>query len=116
MVLLGLRNVLAVSSPLGFAGQRVVVRYEHLFNELVHLRFHLSDASPVGKVRQQANVPTSVGHLCFPIQLPPQTFGSGRNGCSANSYLFLLVVIISFGIIDTLPEASSRQSSFPPLL
>ena len=52
MFLLGLREVLAVASPLGFAGKCIVVRREHLFNEIVHLRFHLSDASPVGKVGQ----------------------------------------------------------------
>ena len=35
MFLLGLRDVLAVGSPFGFAGKRIVVRREHLFNEVV---------------------------------------------------------------------------------
>src|SRR5258705_6996951 len=43
MFLLGLCDVLTVGSPLRFAGKRIVMRREHLFNEIVHLRFHLSD-------------------------------------------------------------------------
>src|SRR6266568_6700735 len=86
MFLLGLRNVLAVGSPLGFAGKCVVVRREYLFNEIVYLRFHLSDTSPIGKVRQKADVPTPIRDFCFPIQLSPKAFCSGWNGRSPNGY------------------------------
>src|SRR5689334_2499014 len=98
MFLLGLRNVLAVGSSLGFAGEGIVVCREHFFNEVVYLRFHLPDTTPTGKVRQQANISTSIRDFCFSVQLPPQAFGSGRNACRTNGYLFLLVVKILFGM------------------
>src|SRR5690242_20829204 len=104
MFLFGLLDVLTVGSPLRFAGKRVVVCRKHLLNEVVHLRFHLADTSPVSKVGQQANVSTAVGNFCFPVHLPLQAFSSGRNGCSANGYLFLLVVMILLGMNDTVAD------------
>src|SRR5216683_4711400 len=100
MFLLGLRDVLAVGSAFGFASERVVMRREHLFNEVVDLRFHLWDTSSVGKVAQQTNVPTPIRDFCFPVQLPPQAFCSGRNGCSTNGYLFLFVIMILLRVND----------------
>src|SRR5260370_27132096 len=50
--LLGLRDVLAVGSPFGFARERIVVRRKYLFDEVNDLSVHLSGTSPIGKVRK----------------------------------------------------------------
>src|SRR5712692_9662128 len=111
--LLGLRDVLAVGSPLGFARDRIVVGYQYLFDEGNDLGVHFSGPSSLGKVWKQADVATAVGDFCFSVQLSPKPFCPCRNRCSPRCNLFFRIVMILIWMNNPNAESGCRQIHIP---
>src|SRR5947207_8666916 len=104
MFLFGLRNVLAVGSPFGFARNRIVVRCEDLFNEGNDRSRDPSFASSTSKVWKQANVATAIGDFCLSVRLPPTSFRSFRNRRNTCCNLCLLIIMILLRMNDPVAE------------
>src|SRR5579875_209313 len=104
-------QVLSVGSPLGFLGDRIVVGFQNLIDELDNRSSDFALAATMSVLRKQSQKPAAVACFGLMVALPPALFRAGWHGSLRVCLLPLLVIIVVFRMNDPIAEDRSRQIS-----